>query len=327
MGATRAPNAMHVVLRAARKIEVDDQLDVGDVETTRRDVRRDHHREPTAPERGERALAVRLREETREADDLVAAAAKERSDLARCLTRRGEDQRLLVAIRLEQEAERLLLVARVDLVELVVDPVREHRVRLDPHGLRVVHEAFGELGDRRRHRRGEQHGLTRERHARADLHHVVDEAHVEHAVRFVEDEPAHMARPDPGGAQEVDQTTGRADDDVRLLVELVLLRAETRAAVDGRRAHAEGLADALRDLAHLLSEFTRRADDQRLDLAVRFEGVEDRNEEGQRLAGARLGNADDVPSVESNGYAALLDRRRRNEAAVGEDAMQFGGQW
>src|SRR5690348_8237759 len=61
VGASGAADAMDVVFGGLWQIEIDDASDAGDVDTARRDVRRDEDRISAAAETLERLAALRLR--------------------------------------------------------------------------------------------------------------------------------------------------------------------------------------------------------------------------------------------------------------------------
>jgi hypothetical protein len=59
---------------------------------------------------------------------------------------------------------------------------------------------------------------------------------------------------------------------------------------------------------------------------VVLEPLEDRQDEGGRLAGARLGRAHQVASLEDERDRLGLDGRGRGEALIGNGAEEFGRQ-
>ena len=97
---------------------------------------------------------------------------------------------------------------------------------------------------------------------------VVDEAHVEHAIGLVEDEDLDGIELHVALLHEVEQATGRRDEDVRLAAERLLLPALTDAAVDDGVRQAEVLAVRPRALGDLRGELARRREDERADAAV-----------------------------------------------------------
>ena len=80
---------------------------------------------------------------------------------------------------------------------------------LDADG--IAEKPIGELGDLRRHRRGEEERLPRERQELHDPLDVGDEAHVEHAVGFVDDEDLDAGQKQPPALEMIEQAAGRGN--------------------------------------------------------------------------------------------------------------------
>ena len=102
---------------------------------------------------------------------------------------------------------------------------------------------------------------------------VGQEAQVEHLVGLVEHERVHVREVERAAVGQVDQATGRADDDVDAGLERVELGVVADAAVDGQDPEAEVLAGEVEVAGDLERELTGRGDDQRLRLALRQVGV------------------------------------------------------
>jgi hypothetical protein len=197
-----------------------------------------------------------------------------------------------------------------------------------------VEEAVGEAADVVRVGGREQEVLAARREQREDLADVADEAHVEHPVRLVEDEDLDRGQVDRPLADVVEQAARRRDDDLGAGPELRDLGADADAAVDRRRADrpvAAVGADALLDLDR---ELARRHDDEDAHpvaaLAAvatgRVEGLDDRQDERGRLAGAGLRACEHVAAVEDRGNRGRLDRGGDRVALVGHGEEQLGRQ-
>ena len=153
----------------------------------------------------------------------------------RAALRADEDERK-VAVALELLHERLDLRVRRDGDELVLDLALLALLRqLGLEARRVLRVLARELENLAVERRGEEHRLALARHAPQDLLDLRLEAHVEHPVGLVEDEDADAVERDHAPVDQILEPAGRRDEDVRRLRAL-RLRAERRAAVDGRDA-------------------------------------------------------------------------------------------
>ena len=198
-----------------------------------------------------------------------------------------------------------------------VDAALRH---LDAH--RRVQELLGELGDFRRHGRREEQRLPGERDHLADALDVGDEAHVEHAVGFVDDEDLDAVEQQLAALAMVEQAAGRGDQHVGAALELLVLLVEGDAADQQRDVELVVLAVFDEVLLDLRGEFARRLEDQRARHAgpgaALFEARQHRQHEGGRLAGAGLGDAQNVLALQGVRNGAGLDRRRHGVAGIGD---------
>ena len=178
-----------------------------------------------------------------------------------------------------------------------------------------MQERIGEPGDFRRHRRREEQRLARERHELADALDVRDEAHVEHPVGFIDDQDFDRIQEQAAAAGEIEQAARRGDDHVGAARDLGLLIAERDAADQKRKVQlvvdavfAERLFDLGGELARRLkNEGARHAGAGAAALQHR------QHRQGERggLAGAGLGDAQDIAALQRVGNGLFLDWRRR----------------
>ena len=178
----------------------------------------------------------------------------------------------------------------------------------------LCRKASADAADFRRHRRGEEQGLPRERHQLADAFDVGDEAHVQHAVGFVDDQQFDAGEQQPAAFGVVEQAAGGRDQDVDAAGQFGVLVAE-RDAADQQR-DVEFLADAVfvEILFHLGREFAGRFEDQGAGHscpgAALFQHGEHGQDEGSGLAGAGLGDAENVAARQNVGDRLFLDGGR-----------------
>ena len=146
-----------------------------------------------------------------------------------------------------------------------------------------------------------------------DLAHVGEKAHVEHLVRFIEHEHVDAAKVEGALAKVVKQPAGTGDDDLRAAAYAVGLRAHADAAVDRNRVEVASETEIVNRLAGLLRELAGRADDEGARTTARtvHQLLEHRQDECRGLAGARLGQADDIATLKDRGYGFRLNGCRR----------------
>ncbi len=161
----------------------------------------------------------------------------------------------------------------------------------------------------------------------ADFLDVGDEAHVEHPVRLVDDEQAAAVEHDLAAAEQVHQPPGRRDQHVDALFQRLDLVAHLHAADQQRHGELVMLAVFLEILGDLGGELAGRLEDQRArhagaGAALR-EDVDHRQHEAGGLAGAGLGDADDVAAHQHRGDRLALDRGGLVIARLAHRAEQF----
>ena len=105
-----------------------------------------------------------------------------------------------------------------------------------------------------------------------------------------------------------------------MAAQLLLLPLDVLPAVDDQRAHADGFAHALRNLRDLDGQLARRRDDESLrHIGLRLDFLEDWQQEGQRLARARLRLRDAVAARPHHGDGLFLHGRRLLDALIAQD--------
>ena len=199
------------------------------------------------------------------------------------------------------------------------------RCHLD--SLRVLQETVRELLDLRRHGRREEQGLAGERDELRDSLDIGDEAHVEHAVGLVDHEDFDAGHEKLAALAVVEQATGGADQHIGATLQLAVLFIEGDAADEEGNVELVILAVLLEVLGNLGGEFARRLEDERARHsrtgATLLQKGQHRQDEGGRLARPRLGDAADVTALQRRRNGALLDRRRRRVASVGDGREDF----
>ena len=183
--------------------------------------------------------------------------------------------------------------------------------------------------------RGKQHvepliGRWQPPHDVAD---VGDEAQVEHPVRLVEHQRLHRAQVVDMLLVEIDQPSGRPDQDIDARLELPALFFIIDAAKREPEGQPRVLPENLRVAVDLHRELARRRDDQRprrvaaarrRHLAAQQRGVH-RDEECRGLTGARLRLAGHVHAGERPRQGLRLDWSAALESSVGDAARERVG--
>ena len=195
-----------------------------------------------------------------------------------------------------------------------------------------LHRIIEELGNKalnfRRHRRREEERLAARRDQFADALDVGDEAHVEHAVGFVDDEDLDAGHQQAAAFEMVEQAAGRCDEDVDAAREFRVLVAEGEAADEERDREFVVRAVAVEAFLDLGCEFAGRFEDERArhsgPCAALFEARQHRQREARRLAGAGLGDAENVAPRDDVRDCFRLDGRWRRVARRRDGGQDLG---
>ncbi len=198
-------------------------------------------------------------------------------------------------------------------------------------GDRLGQEALDQDVDRLVEGRGEQQSLALAGRLVHDAAHAGQEAQVGHVVGLVEDGDLDVGEVGVALTHEVLEAAGAGDDDVDAALEGGGLRALAHAAVDddGRETGRLGERDELG--VDLADELTGRREDHGAGLArhrghlARVEAGDQREEEGERLAGAGTAPAEDVAAGEAVGQRRGLDGSGSGDALLLQDASKRSG--
>ena len=194
---------------------------------------------------------------------------------------------------------------------------------------RCVGRSADETLDLVRHGCRKEQVLSLLRQGRQDPADIREESHVEHAVRLVEDHHLDVAEPCLAATEVVEEPAGGRDQQIEAGGQTALLRLQTHAAENDSAAQPEPPAVSPGHLVDLYRELTSRGDHQRAWMAQRRatgETLQDRQQEGRRLARAGLRTRDEIATVEHDRNGARLDRCRVRVARVGNGARKLRAQ-
>ena len=200
--------------------------------------------------------------------------------------------------------------------------------------VRILRADMGRLGHKltsqRDHRAGhgcrEKHHVTVCGNARKQGFHVREEAQIKHLIGLVKDNVFHAVQVQHTLTEQIDQTPGGTDDDIRSSLECLNLWFKSNAAVDVNDARRQVRGCRPEVLGHLLGELAGRQNDECLRhiriekvlvaLFIRGDDVfQDGDAKSQSLTGTGLGLTDDVVAIQCNGKSQGLDREGVGDAA------------
>ncbi|CAG4908924.1 unnamed protein product [Acidocella sp. C78] len=313
-GAGGAADAVDVGFRHVRQLEIHHMRDIVDIDAARGDIGRDEHTDAAGAEQIERALALALALVAVDRGGADAGILEMAGDLVGAVLGAGEDDGALDRDIGQQPGELVLLFLGGEEENLLVDPVDRLRFDADGDLARVAQEFAGQGTDRLRHGSRKHHRLALAGQLRHDLADRRDEAEIEHLIRLVEHHGFNPVEADGAGGDMVEQAAGSGDQQVDTRFHTASLRAGFGPADDDgdRRAGKRPIgAGGIGDLGGKLAgggENQRAAGARRRAGAVGRDPVQDRQHEGSRLAGAGLGDADQIVAFEHHRDRTGLDR-------------------
>ena len=318
---------MDVAFGLIREVEVHDVGDLVDVDTACGDVGRDQDRDAAGAEALEGCRAGALRLVAMDGGRGESVVLQILDHLVRAMLGAGEDEGALHIGHAEDVLEELALLVLAHVGKVLVDALDRgaRRRDLDPDG--VFEEGACEVGDLCRHGRREEEVLPVCRHQAHDPLHIGEEAHVEHAVGFIEDEVGEVAKVDEALRVQVEQASGRGDEDIDAAAQCIHLGADANTAEDDRGLDGEAGAVGIEPLCNLGRELAGGGEDQRTDGARITTGLGSETlEHGEGKCGglsrASLGDTEEVSSGKQRRDRLVLNRSGSGVALVGQRAQK-----
>ena len=321
-GARGAADAMDVALRHFRQFEIDHMADRIDVDTARRDIGGDQHRHLSGFKTFQRALALVLALVAVNGVGRETGVVEEAGDAICAALGAGEDDGARKIGVLHQVDQRLTFAGAFDQNHALLNAVGGLRDRRHGDLDRLMQHFASQRADFRRHGRREKQGLPSFWQFGENLADRRQEAEIEHVVGLIQHDRRRSVEPHGAGRQVIEQAAGGGDQNVEAGIQRLDLRAKTDAAENHRDTHVGIAAIGLEAFADLGGQFARRGEHQhtRLPGARRLRKLlktgQDRRGEGAGLAGAGLGDAQQV--------AAFQQRRNRLGLDGGGNRITLG---
>ncbi len=319
---------MNVPFRILRRFVLDDVRQFGDVQPAGGNVGGDEETQRALAHPIQHPFAVDLREVGAQFVGVVAKALQHHRNKMHVDLGVAEDDRRCRVLNLDDANQAAFAPHVRHNVENVLGLSDVHMPAAEGDKLRLVHELMRGAHHLRREGGGEHTGIDAAvGQVALDFAHVRVEAHRQHAVGLVEDQDLQLVEHQRAFEQMVKDATGRADDDVRPLLERVDLAAIADAAVDGHGAQPRLTADRLRLVPHLAGQLACGDQDQRL--AAVFLGVkpfDQRQQKGPGLAGAGARLDHHVAPGQEVGDAARLHGHQAGPAGAFDRCAQRRGQ-
>lgn len=324
---------MNVGFGLVREVEVDNEGDVFDIDSARRDIGRNEDGEAAAAEFIEGFVALFLAAIAVDGLGLDVVLLQIAAQFVGPVFGAGKDDGELASGEFfELIDEKRAFVVFGNEADELIHFLGGGRLRSDGDGGRIFEDGVGQLAHGGGEGGREKERLAFFRQKVDDFLHVAQETHVQHAIHFVEDEKFDAREVEVVLVVEIKEATGAGHEDIDALAHGLDLRTFADAAVDESVADFEVLAVSLEAFADLGGEFAGGSEDEDADgFATRVgwvfvEGVEDGNGKSGRFSGAGLSAADEVAPSEEEGNGLGLDRRGDGVILVAEGFLDGGSQ-
>ena len=336
-GAAGAADAVDIVLGVARHIEVEHMAHRRNIETTGGHIRGDKEAHIAVAEAVQSPHPLALVEIAMDRLGVIAVFLEALGDDIHVNLAVAEDDRVGagLALAINQRPQKGALLA----VGILAARGAEHNDALGDVLARSgrtgdldaggrVQESVGDPLDLGRHGGREKEGLAGEGREVEDAFDVGDEAHVEHPVRLVDHHDLHAREKQLAAFEMVKQAAGRGDQNVNAAVDQGVLVLEAHAADEERFGQLGVLGINVEVFGDLRGQFAGGAQDK----ATRHPGTgaataeKGDHRQGERggLAGAGLGDAQDVFAFKGGRDRAGLDRGRGFIAGFGDGFQNLG---
>ena len=333
-GPRGAADAVDILLRHVGQLVIDHVADARNVDPARGHIGGDQDRHARLAELVERALALGLRLVAVDRIAFDPRLAQPLHHTVGTMLGAGEDQHPFDAARhrvtaLEDHFEQAQLFVLLHHEQVLVDPLGRSAFGGDRNLHRIVAEPAYQFLDRLGHGGAEEQGLALLGGELADLAQGVDEAEVEHLISLVEHEDLDAREVERLLVDQIEQAARGGDENVGAAVELVAILAHRGAADDALHLEARKRAIILGAVGDLHREFAGRGQHQhpaRLerDLLVGLaQAVNRREHESGGLAGAGLGDAEQVAALQDRRDRLFLDRGG-NGVALHVEGLEHG---
>src|SRR5690242_2540940 len=300
------------------QLVVDHLLDGEHIQPARGDVGGEQDGHATGAEVRDDTVTGVLAHVALQRGDGVTLVAELAGQLLDAVLGAAEDERraLGVAAALQERHERVEPAALRHTVDDLRDGGRGARLRrASVYIHRIVQVALGDARGPLWQCGGEERHLAGGRRGGEDALHVGSETGVEHLVGLVEHDDAQRAQVEVALAQVVEHTAGGADGDLRAGHQRALLRTEGASADQLSDAQATPAVEVFEHAGDLGGQLARGHEDERLQCALaRVNALEQRQAEGDGLAGAGARLADDIAPAQQRRDGPRLDERRRLDA-------------
>ena len=318
-GARGAADAVDVLLGHIGHFEVEHVADTADVNAARGNVGGDQHRGGALAEGVQRGGALGLALVAMDGRSIDPGGAEVADHAVCAVLGAGEHQRAVNRLvgqpGTQLQRQQRLLFGLIDVGAVLLHPLCRGRLRGDFDADRVVDELLAQIGNCLGHGGreeqalavlGQQVGNALQRHDKAKVHHLIG---------FIEHEDFDIAQRQRALIDQIEQAARRRDQNVAARNQRPRLLADGNAAENALDRKVQILGIAAHVFSDLGGQFAGGREHQHparsglAGLGIRGQTVQRRQRERGGLAGAGLGDAQNVAALQQRRNGLLLDRR------------------
>ncbi len=328
-GPAGATDAVHVILRDVRQLEVHHMGQLVDVQAAGGDVGGHQHPDgvPLEVRQGAGARGLALVAVNGRGGDAVRLQIL--GQAVGTMLGAGEHQHLAPVVGADEVGEQLPFALAVHRMDHLLHPLRGGVAagHFDEGG--AVQQPVGQLLDFVREGGREEQVLTPLGQQGQHLADVADEAHVEHPVGLVQHQDLDLGEVHGVLAHVVQQAPGGGHEDVHSAAQPLDLRVDLHPAEDDGGLQGQVFAIGVHALAHLGRQLTGGGKDEGADGAPparlrRGEALQQWQGETGGFAGTGLGPGHDVPPLQNHRDGLALNGGGLAVALFGHGTEDFG---
>lgn len=305
-------DSVNVVLQVLWEIEVDNQRDLMDINSTGQEIGGDEDTGRSGTELSQDDVTILLSDISvsgRDSELLLAHLVGEVVDLSSGVAEDDGLGDVKSIVQVNKSIHLPLLLLDVD-VELL-DTLKSKLITFDEDTDWISHELGGDVESIGRHGGGEEANLGGRRQQGEDVVDLVFESTREHLVGFVKEEDLDGGSAEDLSEEHILDTSWGSDDDVATLLELGDIVTNAGSSNARVASHSEVLSQRGDDLLDLLGKLAGWGQDEGLGLVDgEIDLLQHSDGEGGGLSGSRLGLGDNVSSLAQWQDGALLDSGR-----------------
>ncbi len=311
-GAPGTADAMYIILRDVRQVEVDHLWQLLNIQTPCRNVRSHQSLYPPLLEIAEGSGARVLALVTVNGNRPDTVLLKLLAQFVGAVLGTRKHQHLVPAVGMHQVAQQLGLALLVHWIHPLLHCFGRGIRRADLYLDRALHVALCQLRNLGGKRGGEHQRLALYGQQFDDTADIVNKAHVQHAVSLIEHQHFQVAEIHESLPMEVEQTPWRGDQHVDTALQLRDLRVDVHAAKHDSGTIAIVLAVVAHAFLHLSRQFAGRRQHQGatavgLHTRASCEALQQWQGERRGFTGTGLCGGHDIPACKDQRNGFRLD--------------------